>query len=36
MSVMLRAAAVALLAVAQWSGAAAQNYPTRLVHVVAP
>jgi tripartite-type tricarboxylate transporter receptor subunit TctC len=36
MSVMLRVAALALLAIAPWCGAAAQNYPTRLVHVIAP
>ena len=36
MSIMLRAAALALFAIAPWSGASAQNYPTRLVHVIAP
>ena len=36
MSAMLRAAALALFAIAPWSGASAQGYPTRLVHVIAP
>jgi len=36
MNIMLRAAALALFAIAPWSGASAQNYPTRLVHVIAP
>jgi tripartite-type tricarboxylate transporter receptor subunit TctC len=36
MSVLLRVAASALLAIASLSGASAQNYPTRLVHVIAP
>jgi tripartite-type tricarboxylate transporter receptor subunit TctC len=36
MSVMLRVVALALFAIAPWSGASAQNYPTRLVHVIAP
>jgi tripartite-type tricarboxylate transporter receptor subunit TctC len=36
MTAMLRAAALALFAIAPWSGASAQGYPTRLVHVIAP
>jgi tripartite-type tricarboxylate transporter receptor subunit TctC len=36
MSVLLRVAASALFAIASLSGASAQNYPTRLVHVIAP
>ena len=36
MSVMLRVVASALFALATWSGASAQNYPTRLVHIIAP
>jgi len=36
MSAMLRAAALALFAIVPWSGASAQGYPTRLVHVIAP
>jgi tripartite-type tricarboxylate transporter receptor subunit TctC len=35
MSVLLRVAALALFATVSWS-ASAQNYPTRLVHVIAP
>jgi Tripartite tricarboxylate transporter family receptor len=36
MSVLLRVAASALCAIASLSVASAQNYPTRLVHVIAP
>jgi tripartite-type tricarboxylate transporter receptor subunit TctC len=36
MSVMLRVVASALFAFASWSGASAQSYPNRLVHVIAP
>jgi tripartite-type tricarboxylate transporter receptor subunit TctC len=36
MSVLLRVAVSALFAIASLSGASAQNYPTRLVHVIAP
>ena len=36
MSAMPRAAALALFAIVPWSGASAQGYPTRLVHVIAP
>jgi tripartite-type tricarboxylate transporter receptor subunit TctC len=37
MSITPRAASLlALFAIAPWSGASAQNYPTRLVHVIAP
>jgi tripartite-type tricarboxylate transporter receptor subunit TctC len=36
MSVLLRVAASALFAIASLSDASAQNYPTRLVHVIAP
>jgi tripartite-type tricarboxylate transporter receptor subunit TctC len=35
MSVLLRVAALALFATVSWS-ASAQNYPTRLVHIIAP
>jgi hypothetical protein len=36
MSVLLRVASSALFTIASLSGASAQNYPTRLVHVAHP
>jgi tripartite-type tricarboxylate transporter receptor subunit TctC len=36
MSVLLRVAASTVFALLSWSAASAQNYPTRLVHVIAP